>query len=467
MTTKLAGVYVRISRDKAGQALGVERQRKACAELAQSLGYAVKVYEDNDKSAYSGKARPGYLRMMDDVAAGRLSAVLAWHPDRLHRSPRELEDFIDAITAKRVDVHTVQTGHAYDLNTPAGRMSARQIGVWARYESEHKAERLKAKHKENAEAGNYRGGSSRPFGYKKDGLTVVSAEADELRRLTTAVLGGESISALVRDLNNRKVRTATGANWSNVALRQVLKRARNAGKSVHNGEVVGEGQWPAIVDESEWRSVCAVLRDPARRQQRSNRVKHLLAGIAVCGVCGGKVHSAASVNRDGTRRTTYKCHVYPDALPIEEKVTRWVRLLLCSPDAIRAMLKPRKVNKAIHREVEQLRTRLDNAALAHARGELSLRQYSATSKILEADLQSLEAQDVNEEISSVLGEGLNIGERWRDLSLARKRAVIDFLVTVTLLPRGKVQIVPRHPDVESGLVALNRAERDELAQLLT
>jgi len=142
--TVRAAVYVRISQDKTGARAGVERQEDDCRVLADRLGWTVtRVYADNDISAYSGKPRPDYKLMLDDIAAGQIDAVLAWHPDRLHRSPKELEHYIDVCEAARIPTHTEQAGN-WDLSTPAGRMVARQIGAVSRYESEHKSQRVKA-----------------------------------------------------------------------------------------------------------------------------------------------------------------------------------------------------------------------------------------------------------------------------------------------------------------------------------
>jgi len=56
-----AGLYARISKDREGAGLGVERQRDGCTALAGRLGWdATAVYTDNDISAYSGKRRPGH-----------------------------------------------------------------------------------------------------------------------------------------------------------------------------------------------------------------------------------------------------------------------------------------------------------------------------------------------------------------------------------------------------------------------
>ena len=71
------------------------RQEADCRKLAEDRGLTVtQVYVDNDLSAYSGEPRPGYKALLGSARDGLLDVLLAWHPDRLHRSPVELEEFI-------------------------------------------------------------------------------------------------------------------------------------------------------------------------------------------------------------------------------------------------------------------------------------------------------------------------------------------------------------------------------------
>jgi DNA invertase Pin-like site-specific DNA recombinase len=94
-----AAVYVRISRDREGAGLGVQRQEQDCRGLAERLGWhVIGVYCDNDVSASDRRRkRKDYLRLCDDLKAGRVDAILTWHMDRLHRQPAELEQFIDLL----------------------------------------------------------------------------------------------------------------------------------------------------------------------------------------------------------------------------------------------------------------------------------------------------------------------------------------------------------------------------------
>ena len=185
-------MYCRISADRAGGGLGVERQRKDCVRLAAKLGWRVTyTYTDNDVSAYSGRRRPEYERLLSDVTSGRIDGVVTWHLDRPNRSPVEPERLIPLLERHSVQVQTVTAG-VIDIGTPSGRAVARTLGAWARFESEHKSERLRAKKLELAMLGAITAGPNRPYGYAADRLTVVPAEARIVRELMRRFLGGTS-----------------------------------------------------------------------------------------------------------------------------------------------------------------------------------------------------------------------------------------------------------------------------------
>src|SRR5918997_560280 len=194
MTTR-AAIYCRISKDKVGAGLGVERQQTDCRALAERLGWSVvEVFTDNDLSAYRGKSRPAYRRMLDAIRAGRVDAVIAWHNDRLHRSPRELEEFIGTCEPRSVPTHCVKAGEL-DLTTASGRMTARITGAVARGEVEHMSERICAQKARATAEGKWTGGG-RPFGYSRDGMALVPAEADAVKDGVRRVLAGESVYSI-------------------------------------------------------------------------------------------------------------------------------------------------------------------------------------------------------------------------------------------------------------------------------
>jgi DNA invertase Pin-like site-specific DNA recombinase len=182
-----ASIYCRISRDREGAGLGVATQEADCRELARKLGWTVvTVHTDNDMSAHSGRSRPGYENLLKQIGSGDIGAVLAWHTDRLHRSPVELEAYVVACETHGVITQTVKAGHI-DLTTASGLMIARMLGATARYEVDHQIERQRRAKKRSAEAGKWKGGR-RPYGYAADGVTLVPDEAKGIADATTALL---------------------------------------------------------------------------------------------------------------------------------------------------------------------------------------------------------------------------------------------------------------------------------------
>ncbi|MFH1105198.1 MAG: recombinase family protein, partial [Actinomycetota bacterium] len=139
-----AGVYARISSDPEGTRLGVARQVEDRRKRAEQLGWTVvDEYIDNDVSAWSGKPRPEYRRLLDDLKNRVIDAVIVWQLDRLQRHPRHLEDLITLVEdLGDVSVETVTAG-LVDLATPAGRTVARILGAVDRQESDNKSLRLR------------------------------------------------------------------------------------------------------------------------------------------------------------------------------------------------------------------------------------------------------------------------------------------------------------------------------------
>uniref|UniRef100_UPI003F993548 recombinase family protein n=1 Tax=Mycobacterium sp. TaxID=1785 RepID=UPI003F993548 len=304
-----AGIYNRISKDRTGLKAGVDRQLADNHALAERLGWpVVRIYCDNDVSAFSGKRRPDYQQLCADIKDGTINAVVCWHPDRLHRRSAELETWLDLV-GDNVQHATCQAG-LWDLSTPSGRMNARILGNVAQYESEHRSERVRAAKAVDARNGKNNGGI-RCFGYAPDGVTIWEDEAAEIRRIADAITRGVSLRSLARELNQRGVPTTTAPRpvpigggkhrvvrdgrafvvadgWSQAKLRSVLLSPRLAGFRTHHGEVVAKGTWPPILDETTYAAMLAILEDPKRRTAgpRMGRVPTTLGtGLFRCGVC--------------------------------------------------------------------------------------------------------------------------------------------------------------------------------------
>jgi DNA invertase Pin-like site-specific DNA recombinase len=448
---KAAAIYVRISEDQEGTGLGVARQEADCRKLAERLAWPVAAtYTDNDVSAYSGRVRPSYRRLLDDLDAGRVDALIIWHADRLHRSPRELEDFIDLVERTGAPIQTVTAGER-DLTTPTGRMHARIEGAVARNESEHKSTRIRRKHLELAENGQVSGGGRRPFGYESDRRTIRDDEAVLIREAVARILAGASLRSIVADWRAREVRTVTGADWSGTTVKRLLTSARIAGQRSHRGVTVADAEWPGIITPDQLARVRAVLNDPKRNRVAGVDARsYLLAGLVYCGRCGARMTTTVLHYRD--RKTPrYTCHVDRGgcnrcgiaAAPLEAIIIEAVGQVLNTTAMKRALAKQARSAGAARNPVgdlESIDARRAELAALWAQREVTMVEWRAAREALDAEQRRVEAETVEHVEAARFLPADEFAKVWADPDLAfdQRRQVLGAVIDrITIAPTTK------------------------------
>jgi hypothetical protein len=285
----------------------------------------------------------------------------------------------------------------------------------------------------------------RPFGYESDGVTLVPDEAGEIIKAVEAVRAGTSLRSVVADLRAGDVPTVTGAEWSVRSLRGILMRARNAGITVYKGEEVskaGEAEWRPVFPEEEWRAVCSLLTNPARKTSPGNAPRHLGSLIYRCGVCDDGTTCTVS-GRGG--RVTYGCrehnHLRRVAAPLDALVTATLIGRMARPDARKLLTAKNEpdVTMLLARE-RDLQELLDEQARLHARRILSTSQLIAGTRELNGDLHAVQAelaaaQQPGDPAAMLAGQP-DAAQIWAGLPLEQRRAILRSLLTVTVLPSG-------------------------------
>lgn len=450
MTRIQAGIYARISSDDTGQGLGVARQVADCEAEASRRGWTVvERYTDNDVSATRSKRRPEYERMLVATSAGRITGLIVWDVDRLTRTPRELEDVIDL--ADRVGLALASVGGDIDLSTPQGRMTARIKGSVARHETEQMSRRIRRSFDERAAAGKAHGFVA--YGYRRgDGRDVLEpGQARVIRETATRLLAGETMRSIVADLNASGELSPRGIPWSSTALRQVMLRERNAGLRRHRGQVIGAGDWPPIITEDAYSRLVAMLRDPGRRSNKGAVRRHLLSGIAECGrpdcdgtmiVNGGRVQTLAN-GRQKRQPPAYVCKVCTRVRrkqsAVDELVEAVIIARLSQPDALAALASgdPAEAERA-REAIAALQARLEVAADGYAEGTITGPQLKRiTAKLTPQIDEERAVLNASAGLPGVAAmAGTEAEKRWQAAPLDVKRAVIETLCKVAILPAG-------------------------------
>ena len=288
MTTK-AAIYVRISDDQAGEALGVARQEEDCRTLAAQQGYEVtRVYSDNDMSASKGKHRPDYEAMLTAARAGEFKVILAYSTARLTRRPAEFEELISLHEEHKIKYVTVVSGED-DLSTADGRMIARIKASIDAGEAERTGERVKREKAQSAAAGKPMGARYRTFGYERD-WTINEAEAEVVREMFKRFVAGNSINHVFEYMREacNDVNPTTGKHVRYSTVRGMLSNPRYAAINTLNGEVVAKGNWEAIIDDATW-AAAEARWEKQPKSKTTNARKHLLSGFLYCGNCNRRL----------------------------------------------------------------------------------------------------------------------------------------------------------------------------------
>lgn len=441
-----AAIYARISQDRDGTQLAVKRQLADCRAEAERLGWGVaEEYVDDDISADSGRTRPAYERMLHDLEAGRIDAILAWHIDRLYRRPLDLEHLIEV--CGRVGVTDLRTvSGAYDLGTGDGMLQARLLSIVAAAESDSKRRRGRRKMQELAEDGKPHGGGVRPFGFREDRVTHDPAEADIIRALAARALAGESMPSLVRWLDEQDIRTVTGKPWRTPTVRNMLLSYRNRGIREHQGQPMGPATWEPIIDSDTGDRLRRKLTDPSRRTNRAAR-SYLLSGLCRCEGCGTTMVTGRG--HDGRR---YLCRSGADfggcgkrsiaAPSAEQIVAEMVLIRLDSPDlhdALAGRVRDDEAAQALYEQIDADTAKLNELTDMWANNELDREQWTRAKAVIEQRRtqarQRLSHMSGTRDLDAYIGQGDALRAQWESMNLDRQRAVVKAVLDhVEILP---------------------------------
>lgn len=418
-TQQVVDIYARLSLDKRGTGENVDEQIRNSVTYIQSAGWMVgEVYRDDSVSATSGKTRDGWealktARTPGHPHIGRPVAVR--HLDRLVRSARDLEDFLDL----ECNILSQNIGELR-LDTATGRLMARQLVSYAAFEGEIRRERQQQAFQKIIQDGRH-WWANRPFGYERDG-TLREHEAALIKDAYAQVIQGVTVTAIARQWAEA-IPPRRAKEWSGPLVRSVLVNPRNAAIRTHNGRETGPGKWEAIVDEGTFRAAHSILTRRQGRSDGGHKVTTELSKIAECATCG------AGLKFNIRKGASYICHAGHVVAPAEwlESVV-FQEMMATIPHLVTTPTNP-QAELAIQVEMESVERRLLEAADLFAKGSITAQQLEALSAALRSDLTALQDQLATliskRPVEALEGDLETLAERYSGLPLAQRRAIIQ------------------------------------------
>lgn len=429
-------IYVRVSH--ANRSVSVQDQERECRAVCDRNGWNVRAVfcDDGISASRYGSERPAWEAMKSEVQAG--DVLVVWEASRAGRDMAEYVALRDLCSSRNVLLS--YSGRILDLSKGDDRFTTGLDMLVAERESELIRERVLRGKRSAAGAG--RPSGRPPWGYRqktepKTGTPIPGVweldptESPRVREAVERFLRGESVVSILRWLKESG-RSPTGAT----GLKRAITNPTIAGLRVHQGEVCGEGTWPPLITVEQHERVMQLVKG---RQIHSGYIstpgpepRHLLTGIAVCGVCGQGLEHKRFKRRSGA----YVCpsgHVCRSAEPMDKAVEDEVLEMVAGAD-------PRQfhtddspeVQRAVE-EIQSIESTLQEWIEAAGRGDVTPSAFIKIEKDLRGRIAALKPKTVP--AVDVVGlDYESLESRWKKGTVKQRRSVIRLLLDVKVMP---------------------------------
>lgn len=397
--------------------LDAQREAAEAFILSQRHEGWVTLPEKYDDGGFTGgnMERPALKRLMADVDAGGIDAVVVYKVDRLSRSLLDFSRIME--TLDRRGCSFVSVTQQFNTTHSMGRLTLNILLSFAQFEREIISERTRDKMGAARRKGKWVGGSL-ILGYDLDRparkLLVNKSEARRVREIFQIYIEKISVLATATELNRRgwERKTWTGKTgklcggglWNKPNLLGLLNNVAYIGKVCYRGEI-HDGEHEPILDEETWESARAIMTRNVRDRGASVRNKYgaLLRGVLACSSCGcamthsytmrGDVRYRYYVCQTAMKRGWAQCATRSvPAQEIEDFVIKRIAQIGSDPSLASEVAAQSRVELA--RKLESLKN--ENAEI-----ERGLRQQAkAVSRVLSEPNSSARLADLQDQIGS-------------------------------------------------------------------
>lgn len=476
--------YLRVSKDRSGKGVSPDQQAAENAAAVAAEGWTLHSdppYRDSNRSAsrYAKREREDFARLVADLTDGTFGAdvLILWESSRGSRRLGEWATLIDLCADEGVRIYVTTHHRLYDPRNARDRRSLGEDAVDAEYESNKTSERIKRNVRAAAAEGRVHGKNL--YGYQRhyvqgiskpvlDSITEHPEQGPVVRDIFRRAEAGESFYSIAKRLNEQGVAprrpprsdSRKHLGWTAVAVKQLLTVPAYAGKRVHQGEVVSDAQWPALIPYDRWVALQPKISPEHRKRTAGDwTAKHLLSGIARCSVCGSGLRVGKQNRKlaggERERYNTYVCsgaesadgrgfHVAMKQDTLDRFATEVVLGRLERPDFLAAMGsaddRSDDERQALLDEIAGHRAYLDTVrdqAAELQRFDLVLDQEARIQPKIDAAQARLEQLAGADPAVLALAASGAVREAWQGMDVAARRRVIRALVQPAVRPLGR------------------------------
>lgn len=435
-------------RQSHGSKTSIDQQFAEQIEDVTELGWTIagKLSDGISASRFEARQRDDWPKLLSAIRAGKVDSLCLWEASRGDRKPATWFAFLDLCMEKGVLIRVTDNHRTYDLSVAEDYKTLGAAGLDARHESEKTSRRILRDVRDNAAKG--RPGGRKLYGYERryeivNGkpriveVTEHPTQGPVVRGAFHRISNGVPLAVVAKDLNDRGITAPMGGSWTGTQIKKLIVNRAYLGLRIHKGTEY-PAMWPALTDQATFDRANAIVSDPDRKSWEDASTKHLLTGIAMCGVCGGflRVNKSRGV-------TYYQCgakfclSIKKGELDdyIDESMPE--RMFSLSTEYLD---NPREaeIREQAQREIKELTKYLEDFVKDAVKQRLSAQRVADVEREVQGQIRDLEAKTKLTHIPQVVHDLIENPSLWTTGSIEEKRVLLRATVAITVLPVGRV-----------------------------
>lgn len=286
-------IYVRVSTiEQAQEGYSIKAQLERLNAYALSQGWIVsKTYIDDGESA-KDMNRTNLTKMLKEMKDDLFDVVLVYKLDRLTRSVLDLYKMLEIFEKHNVKFKSAT--EVYDTTNAMGRLFITLVAALAQWERENLSERVTMGMEQKAKEGKWVVNLA-PIGFDIDGdyLKINEKEAAIVREIFDMYLSNKyGTGKIARILNQRGIKTKSGAVWNDGTIRYVLTNKIYIGTMRYNYRVNKENYFEkenvvdAIISKEDFEEVQMILKHRSKHHPRKATSPYIFTSVLKCARCG-------------------------------------------------------------------------------------------------------------------------------------------------------------------------------------